>query len=930
MKLRFLFGFLLFASFAIAQTGTVSGTILDKEFDNEPLPFANIMIKDSKKGASTDANGKYSISLSPGSYTLVIAFIGYETKEIPFTLKAGEKKVIDYTLAATGVQLSDLVITHSVTKESEAALLQEQQKAVEIKQAIGAEEISKKGISDVAAAVAKTTGISKQEGSSSIFVRGLGDRYNMTTLNGLPLPSNNPSTKNISLDLFSTDIVEYIGIDKTYSYKNYGDFAGANVDIVSKNYTGSGMFEVGTGFNINSNAISQDKFYLQDGPNYLGFSNEPQPKNGLSAYNFTTSWDKVGATPVGSSFYARGGDSYDVGKSGKLSFFINGSFDNGYSYKEGVKRGSISSDGTKVTDLYQKSYSYGTNTNGMLNLAYKVNNNNTVKFNSLFINSSNQNLSEYTGTLNVFDRAPNGGGYLRRSTFDRTNLWVNQLLGEHQLFNEKVDFNWGLSYNMMTNVIPDRMQNTFIPRNDDDLSEGLVPSNYNKADNNRYFQEMTDDEVAGNFSATYKFKKDDNGDYKGKFIAGYSGRYKQINFDAIQYNLKPVNGITQPNIDVNNIDAYYNQANYNAGLFTLSSLFGDQFSPNGYTPQNYNGQQIISAGYGALEYQVTNKLFLNLAFRAEYIIQDIEYFTTLVPSKTENLFDTMEYLPSLAAKYELNEKQNLKLAASKTYTLPQFKERAPFLYEEVGQAYFGNPYLYNSTNYNFDVKWEFFPKDGEVLSLTGFAKYIENPINETTVASASNDISWVNSGEKATGFGAELEFRKFIFNHENTETKTNSNLNAGINISYLKTNQDLDKTKVLNETKGFINAFFTYDESALTGASDLLVNADLSYNAEFKNERALTATLTGGYYSDRIYALGTNYKGNMVDKGVITSDLILKYKVNENIGIGLSAKNLNNPAIKRVQEETSADVEDVTISEYKRGRNFSFSFKYEF
>ena len=925
MKLKFLLGFLLLTTLTFSQNGTVSGVITDKEYNNEPLPFANVLIKGTTIGTSTDDNGKYSLSVKPGSYILEIGYLGYETKEIPFTIKAGEKKVINYTLAASGVQLADVVITHTVTKESETALLQEQQKAVEIKQAIGAEEISKKGISDVAAAVAKTTGISKSESSSGIYVRGLGDRYNMTTLNGLPLPSNNPSTKNISLDLFSTDIVEYIGIDKTYNYKNYGDFAGANVDIVSKNYTGSGMLEVGSGFSVNSNAISQDKFYLQDGPNFTGFSKVNEPANGLANYNFSTSWDKQAATPINSSYYVRGGDSYAIGENSKFSFFVNGSFDNAYSYKEGVRRGSITQDGTKVVDLFRNSYSYSTNTNGLLNLVYKVNNKNLFKANSMYINSSNQDHSEYTGTLNVFDRAPNGGGFLRRSTFDRTSLWVNQLLGEHKLFNERVDVNWGLSYNMMTNVIPDRMQNTFIPRNDDDLSQGLVPSNYNKADNNRYYQDMTDDEVAGNFSATYKFNKDSEDNYKGKLIAGYSGRYKTIDFNAIQYNMKPVNEVTQPNIDVNNIDAYFSQNNYNAGLFTLSTLFGDVNSPNGYKPQNYNGQQIISAGYGALEYQFTPKLFVNVAFRAEYIIQDIEYFTTLIPTKTKKLFDTMEYLPSLAAKYELTEKQNIKLAASKTYTLPQFKERAPFLYEEVGQAYFGNPYLYNSTDYNFDVKWEYFPKNGEVFSLTGFGKYIQNPINETTVASASNDISWINSGDKAIGLGAEIEIRKFFYQIENNTENTSESFSGGLNISYLYTNQDLNKDKVFKETKGFINAFFTYDESALTGASDLLVNGDVSFNKNMSNDRAFTATFTAGYFSDRIYALGTNYKGNIVDKAVITSDLILKYKVNKNLGLGLSFKNINNPSIKRVQE-----TQDVTISEYKKGRNFGFSLKYEF
>ncbi len=905
-----------------AQNGTVTGTILDKEFNNEPLPFANIVIKGTKQGTSTDENGKYSISLKPGNYTLVIGYLGYETKEIPFTIKANEKKVINYTLEASGVQLQDVEIIQVVSKEKESALLQEQQKAVEIKQSIGAEEISKKGLGDVAAAVAKTSGISKQEGSSDIYVRGLGDRYNSTTMNGLPLPSNNPSTKNISLDVFSTDVVEYIGIDKTYNYKNYGDFAGANVDIVSKSYKGSGMIEIGTGTGINSNAISQNNFYLQDGPNFLGFSNQSIPNNPLAAYNFTTSWDKQATTPVNGSFYLRAGDSYSLGSS-KISFFVNASFDNGFNFKEGVRRGSVNTQAIAVKDFYRKAYEYSTGSNAMTNINFKINNSNNIKLNSMFINSTSQKHEEFNGVLDAFGAAQNGGGFVRRSTFDRTFLFINQLLGEHK-FGDRTSFDWGVSYNKMTNIIPDRMQNTIIPFTWDDPNSRLVASDVNQSDNHRYYQEMTDDEIAGNFVVSYKFGKKEDNVYKGKFIAGYGGRYKEINFDATQINLFVTRSLfaTQPTVDLNYLDGYFNQTNLDAGFFSLRTFRGNVTNPNAMKPQNYNGQQIISAGYGAIEYQFSPKLFVIGAFRTEFIIQDIFYDTSLKSGKT--LFDTMEYMPSLTAKYEINEKQNIKFAASKTYTLPQFKERAPFLYEEVGQSYIGNPFLYNSTDYNFDLKWEMFPKNGEVISVTGFAKYIQNPINQVTIASATNDISWVNSGDKAVGLGIEGEWRKNIISRENNTTGEKTNLGFGLNISYLLTNQDLNSEKVVNENPG-MNVDFTNSDSRLTGASDLLINSDISFNKEFKNDKSLTATLAGGYFSDRIYALGVTGKGDLVDSDVITLDFILKLNLSKNIGIGFSAKNLTDPTIERKQ-----DIQNVVVDSYKKGRNFGLSVKYSF
>lgn len=919
MRLKFLLFTLILTTFSFAQKATVIGTILDKEYDNEPLAFANVMIKGTSNGTSTDENGKYTLTVSPGSYTLVIGFLGYKSAEIPFTVKANEKKVINYTLASEGVMLEDIVLTAIVTQESVKALLQEQQKAVEIKQSIGAEEISNKGISDVAAAVTKTTGITKQEGSGSIYVRGLGDRYNSTTLNGLPLPSNNPSKKNINLEIFSTDIVEFIGIDKTYNYKNYGDFAGANVDIVSKNYKGDGSLEVGTGMGVNSNAIQQDKFYLQDGPSFLGFSNEPIPNNPLSGYNFNTSWNTESVTPVNSSLYVRGGDSFRFGDASKISFFLNASFDNGYNYKEGVRRGGVeASNGIAKKDLFRNSYNYSTSSNVMANINYRINENHNLRINSMLINSSNQSHEEFTGVLDIFDNATEGGGFVRRSTFDRTTLLINQLLGSHK-FGEKFDFDWGVSYNKLLNTIPDRMQNTFTPSLSDDPNSPLIVSDLNQADNHRYYQEMTDDEIAGNFTLSYKFGKNNDDTYKGKLIGGYSARYKEINFDATQINFAINRTLTQPIIDLQNIDGYFNQNNLDTGLFSIRTFRGDASTSNALTPQNFNGQQIISAGFGAVEYQFNPKLYVIGAFRSEYIIQDIFYDTSLKQGKT--IFDTMEYLPSLTTKYELNDKQNLKFAASKTYTLPQFKERAPFLYEEVGQAYFGNESLYNSTDYNFDLKWEFFPKGGEVISVTGFGKYIQNPINEVTVASATNDISWVNSGEKALGLGLELEIRKNLFSMEESEKKTN--LSSGLNISYLNTNQDLDAEKVQRETG--LNAAFTKKDSRLTGASDLLVNADLSFNKDFSSDQSLTATLTGAYFSDRIYALGVTGKGDLVDSEVIALDFILKFKFNENLGFGLSAKNLTDPTIERKQ-----DIQNVVVDSYKKGRNFSFSMKYSF
>jgi len=200
MKNILFFLTLLFSVSLYAQnTGSIVGKLTDKEYGDEPLAFANVIIKGTNVGTISDIDGLYSFeNLVPGSYTLVYSFVGYQTQEITVEVIADKVTTVNVPMSASSATLDEVVISTTTRKESEVALLLDQKKAVEIKQNIGAQELSRKGISDVASAVSKTTGVSKQEGSNTVFVRGLGDRYNSTSINGLPVTSNDPEKKNIS------------------------------------------------------------------------------------------------------------------------------------------------------------------------------------------------------------------------------------------------------------------------------------------------------------------------------------------------------------------------------------------------------------------------------------------------------------------------------------------------------------------------------------------------------------------------------------------------------------------------------------------------------------------------------------------------------------------------------------------------------------
>ncbi len=914
MKFKLIITLLLISFSALAQKTTISGVVSDKELNGEPLPFANVVIKGKSLGVTTDIDGKYSLEIPAGSHIVVFSFLGYESKEILFTIAEGENKTFDVTLGTGSVTLEDVVIKATVSREKESALLLEQKKSVEIKQSIGAQEMSRKGVSDVAGAVTKTTGITKQEGTGNIFVRGLSDRYNSTTMNGLPIPSNDPEKKNINLEIFSTDILEFVSIDKVYNSKLFGDFAGGNVDIVSKDYKGKGLLRLDAGSKINTNALSNNDFTLLKGYSPFGFDARKTPQNALSSYKFKT-LNSESYTPVGGSFGVTVGDSYDVGSNGsKLNFFATASFSNDYTSKNnGLARGGVNEAGVINKDFEKySSIAYTTTTNVMGTLGYKINDNHKLNFNSVLINSSSLSKDEYYGY--IVDIANNGNGFIRRNKFEKNTLWINQLLGNHTL-SEKTKANWGISYNTIKGDMPDRTQNTLRKE-----SNGYVLSAISAPDNHRYFQELKENELAGNAAIDYKFKKNDEGDYNGKFTLGFNGRYKTRDFAATQFNLKTNSNFTGEIVDINNLDGFYNQNNFNNGYFNISTFRGNAQVTNAEKPQVYNGEQVINGGYLNTEYNF-GKLTAVVGLRGEYIFQKIKWNTQLDPSGNKDELEKVAFLPSATLKYSLNEKHNLRLGVSKTYTLPQFKERALFIYEEVNEVKVGNPDLYASDDYNADLKWEYFPKNDEVISVTAFAKYIKNPMNEVTIASSTNDISFINTGDYGYVAGAEAEVRKQIF-----ATEDRNKLTTGLNVSYLYSDQELSTNKVIRETN--YNVVFTDDKSKFTGASDLLVNADVTFFNEWKNkENNLTTTLAYNYFSDRVYALGTNGRGNLVDKAVGTVDFISKAKFGKHFGVGIVAKNLLNPTIDRVQENKSNTVK---VLSYDKGTTFSLNFSYTF
>lgn len=892
---------MLFFIYIHAQKKYVTGRIIDAQ-TRETLIGAHVYVVGQNYGVVTNISGEFVLEVDEelSQCSIEIRYVGYETivKQIHLT---DNKVYLEIFVQPQTSMLEAVDIISTIDMSKQTALLVEQQNASKIVEFVGSEEMSRKGSSDVAKAVTKVAGISAGEGDNIIYFRGLGDRYNSTQLNGLPIPSNDPELKNIALDLFTSDIVEYIAIEKVYNNSIYGDFAGGNVNICTKNLKDENYNEINIGTSFHQWATFKQPFYSKD-ESYSTLFRSYRPQLSLTEYPFRNSADPRTKLPIGKSFgfNTRKYKRFDKKTTQELGFFATIQYDDKFSSYSGPIFGTINSSGIPNKILQMDVTSTENNFTGILNLGYRLNQKNTFHYNVLYISALNDKVESYTGT--IMDIADYNNGLLLRKVVVRNALLVQQLLGTH--FFSKSQFKWAIAYNTVRQDLPDRVQNTFRKENDNKyyFAQNQI------SDNHRYMHFLSENEIAANTTYILDLYKNTLTQKNVQVAIGTTSRYKFRTFEATQLNFRinPVS-LTRP-VDVYNLDAFFNNENQQNGAFTIETFRGNYYVPFALDPQVYIGKQLIGGLYTNLEYY-SRKITYLFGLRQEYLYQEIQWNTQLDPMDRTDYFAFWKFLPSIVIKYNFKEKQNIRFATSRTYTLPQFKERALFLYEDVTQVKIGNPDLYPSDNYNLDLKWEYFPRLGEIFSFALFGKYIVNPINEFVIASATHDISYVNSGNWGYIYGAEAEFRKKVIEAQNKK------LLMGFNVTYMNTEQELNAEKIQKETIYRIN--FTNNRSPFTGSTNLLANCDMSLiiNAKKEIKNRWIVTLVYGYNSKRLYAIGTNGLGNIYEKPLHSLDAIGKYETNR-ITTQIKIRNILNPTIEQYQRNSDGDF---TVVSYRKG-----------
>ena len=885
----FFFILLLVLSTMTAMAGNIKGTVLDKQ-TKEPLTGATIQITGTAQGVVADIDGNYTLNVNDGTYTITVRYIGY--KDILLnSIKVKAETLLNFEMESDAQALGEVSVVAKKNLEGERALQMERQKATLAIENLGAKEMSIKGISNVEEGVKKITGISIAS-AGQLIVRGLGDRYSTTTLNGLPIASPNPDNKLIPLDIFPASTVQNITVSKVYDASAFADYSGAHIDISTKENVGSDFLSINFNAGGKFNTLGKD-FYRMDRDGSLFKTPSLDQKlidmsltdfEEYARHNrlFNTSFQvskKTALPEFGGNIgfgkrFTLGGNEVSVlgsiGVSNDLQTMDNASIR------------TLEATGNTLNEFNYDSYSNELKIAALGNLGYSFRTSDHIGYTFFYARNAIDTYMRREG-VDYEDHHLIGSNNVTHIY----SLQNHQVNGKHY-FGKQWDLNWSGSYSKTSSDEPDRRQVMFI-REDDQIKLFKL----NRQETMRYFGSLNEDEWVGDRTASYRF-----GD-NNKLQAGFT--YKDKNRDYMgtrfYYNLNKLN----PTItDIYDTDSFLNMENVENGSITIDRKKQPKDS--------YTAGNSIYAGYIATEYYPVAPLLVNLGVRYEISKQWVDYYTDGGKAERSEL-NKNDLFPSLNMKYQMNEKNSLRFAFSRTVTRPSFIEMAPFLYQEsYGSAQIrGNADLQNGYNYNIDLRYELFEKNGDMLSITAYYKHLKAPIERVQTLSGGSAVHSFRNADNGMATGVEIEFRKEIV----------KDLRFGVNGSYMYTNVKLPE-----------GGAYTNSQRALQGASPYLANADLTYSPAFSNDRQLSVALLYNLQGPRIHSVGISGLGDIKQQPVHTLNFTGSYRFNRRFAVKLQVNDLLNQDILFKQEvPTTGD--KVEVERFRKGTGFEVGFSYD-
>ena len=897
---------LLFASVSTAhaqatpsQSGRIVGRIVDAT-TGTGIAEVGVQVVGTSIGTLSGVDGRFSLSAVPaGTVTIQARRLGFGAKSVTgLFLEAG--KTLEQNIALTGstVQLAATVVTASAERGTVNDALDRQKHATNVQNSVTAEQIARSPDGDAAQAVQRVSGVTVQDGKY-LQVRGLGERYTTASLNGARLPSPEPERKVVPLDLFPAGLLQDVTTSKTFTPDQPGDFAGANVDIRTREFPAVRQITYSMSVGANSRVLGStlpsapraggEMFGVASGSrqmpgslanaNFLGSVTQQQFNQIARDQRNVWSARQTSGGPNGSFGASVGGNSM-LGR--QIGYLLSGN----YTFTQEVRqdeRFAVGNQGANNTVVPLTSVVGTTGRSavlwgGIANLSTMLGRNSRISLNTTATRSADNEARTDRG----FDE--NLSDSIARTTLryvERSVITAN-LQGEHQLGGRNRT-TWAATYGNTSRREPDRSDVVYA-RNQNGSYQLLGSLDGAR----RLYFDLHENTSVGQVDHT--------------IIIGDVSRQNTLKVGAYVRTTDRVADAP--------IFAFLTRAPESVLQLDASQIFGaDQscancnvinIQPVGQAG-SYTAADRTSAAYVMSDWGVTDRIRVIAGARAEKA-------TITVDSKTQGGFtasaglDNTDILPSLLINTKLTETQNLRLGATRTLARPEYRELAPVTFRDVlgGVSVTGNDKLVRTLIQNYDVRWEWFPGAGEVLSIGAFAKLFDRPIERLEQATSGAYQATYQNAEKATNVGVEFEARKqleFLGRYA-------APWSAFTNVTVMQSSVQLDTSRGITVT----------DRSRLlVGQAPYVFNAGLTYSP---SSGSTSATLLYNVVGERIVAAGVQPLPNIVESPRHVIDGSLRFQMPRDMTVRIDAKNLLDSRYRFMQGNLEREG-------YNAGRIFS-------
>lgn len=871
-----------------AQDSKITGKVLDGA-NGSVLPDAVLKIENLNKGTASDLDGKFTFdNIASGEVNVRASYVGYVSQMVKVNIKSGEVVNLDFVLQPEGTLTDTVTIEATRIQNNEASMLLKQQKAENIQDGISSQQIKRTADATSSEVLKRVVGVSIVD-NKFVFVRGTNERYSATTLNGVILPSTDPEKKAFSFDLFPSNLLENIVISKSYTPDLIGNFSGGLVQVTTKdfpdqlslNFTSSSSYNtISTGENFLSYNAGEKKLLFFNSGRDNGTRQLPSvfPDQTVLSSNYnvqevktfsralTNNWaQEKSSAPLNGGFQLSLGNNFTLGKSNNLGVFGAYTYSNSFNSKS-IERQSFTADNMQESKYTGSQSEYAVLWGGLLNMSFRAGDNNKFSFKNTYVFNSEDETDYQEG----FNNPQTQDRKLYSTKFVERDMLSSQLSGEHFISSlGKLRITWRASYSEADRNEPDYKTLRY---QKDMGTEGryfasLSTGEPNSLGGGRFFSWLKDinRSVESNFEFSFRPAKK----IEVKTKAGVFYNRSSRDFSARLFAPKLV--------DANNFALIYLSPD---SLFMPENIDTNKILYYELTRKSdsYVATEDLAAGYMMFDVPF-GKLRTVIGARLESNLSRLSSFDQIGDPIQRNV-NKNDILPSVNLTYAVNPQINLRAGYYQSISRPEFREIAPFSFYDFAEQIFtiGNPGLERNIIRNYDLRFEYFPYAGEIISVSLFYKKFDSPIEEVFVPNSGGDNrikTYQNAKGGANNYGVELEARKnlgFISKHLKY-------FSLNTNISIINSKVDLSG----------IGSTVTNLERRLQGQSPYTINLGLYYD---NSDLGTSVNLSYNRFGKRISEVGLEGLSDIEENGRDVIDLSVMQRLFKNFEVKFTVKDI--------------------------------------